>query len=483
MFSKTNLGGEESEQSLPSWISDHLGASHIDEASQSPSFPPISSTSPKMDTSSLTKEVNVMSQAELDKLRSTYSFPSGACTPSALTRFGWYYFKARPEKNLFRGSPSNVKGWKTRFFLPRGRVGVPFGVVASDTTTRVPRSWECQVSFFSLFFVFVSLRSPDMRFSGKSCNKLPTSVRGLTPKRTEAILGKIEPGVLRGFKGPGFTDLQQTLCGRLHGALYSGGTTRPRVTRCSGEGKGPFTNLLSGCPAPVRFRVGFHFGFELPPELRSDEAKPRPRRQRRRQPSLPPNESYPRETYAGRRSFNRNKRADASKGKSVCRPRRLKDSNPTEGRSMPEGVLLRRNLYSWWRHRIRIYVGRFSGSEVVVFASSLALPARSICMIWTSIWLARIPPSFELVKAQIELSRRRIGWPSLTRKDRKPTPRGSFSSIPPTRLDVANMAMDPSFAEEEEARKEGEDPAAGVAPDVDLDIDNGDLVIWRHQYN
>ncbi|GFY85219.1 hypothetical protein Acr_03g0019930 [Actinidia rufa] len=33
-------------------------------------------------------------------------------------------------------------------------------------------------------------------------------------------------------------------------------------------------------------------------------------------------------------------------------------------------------------------------------------------------------------------------------------------------VDVANMAMDPSFAEEEEARKEGEDPAAGVAPDV-----------------
>lgn len=33
-------------------------------------------------------------------------------------------------------------------------------------------------------------------------------------------------------------------------------------------------------------------------------------------------------------------------------------------------------------------------------------------------------------------------------------------------VDVANMAMDPSFAVEEEAMKEGEDPVAGVAPDV-----------------
>ena len=33
-------------------------------------------------------------------------------------------------------------------------------------------------------------------------------------------------------------------------------------------------------------------------------------------------------------------------------------------------------------------------------------------------------------------------------------------------VDVANMAIDPSFAEEDEAMKEGEDPVAGVAPDV-----------------
>ncbi|GFY88859.1 hypothetical protein Acr_06g0007990 [Actinidia rufa] len=224
MFTKTNLGGEESEQSLPSWISDHLGAkSYIDETSQSPSSPP--PNSPKMDTSSLTKEGNVMTQAELDKLGSTYSFPSGIrlripgdgetilsarqgevafyeaafqaglrlpihptireilvhykicpaqLSPNAwrsvicslviwrhfkrhmscgefrclyslspLPDSGWFYFKARPDKNLFRGSPSNVKGWKTRFFFAsRDEWEFPSGTAASNTL-RVPRSWGC----------------------------------------------------------------------------------------------------------------------------------------------------------------------------------------------------------------------------------------------------------------------------------------------------------------------------------------------------
>ncbi|GFZ16907.1 hypothetical protein Acr_26g0001770 [Actinidia rufa] len=41
-----------------------------------------------------------------------------------------------------------------------------------------------------------------------------------------------------------------------------------------------------------------------------------------------------------------------------------------------------------------------------------------------------------------------------------------FHQFPNLGVDVANMAMDPSFAEEEEAMKEGEDPVAGLAPDV-----------------
>ncbi|GFZ16784.1 hypothetical protein Acr_26g0000540 [Actinidia rufa] len=220
MFTKTNLGGEESEQSLPSWISDHLGAkSYIDETSQSPSSPP--PNSPKMDTSSLTKEGNVMTQAELDKLGSTYSFPSGIrlripgdgetilsarqgevafyeaafqaglrlplhptireilihykICPAQLSPNAWRSVicsLARPDKNLLRESLSNVKGWKTRFFFAsEDEWEFPSGTAASNTL-RVPRSWGTP---------------------GKSCNKLPT-LSEVDAKRTEEVLEKIEPG-------------------------------------------------------------------------------------------------------------------------------------------------------------------------------------------------------------------------------------------------------------------------------------------------
>ncbi|GFY82865.1 protein kinase superfamily protein [Actinidia rufa] len=182
MSFNTNLGGEESEQSLPSWISDHLGAkSYIDETTQSTSSP-IPTSSSRMDTSSLTKESNVMSQADLDNLGTTYSFPPGVrlripgdgetilsarqgeicpaqLSPNAwrsvicslviwrifkrhlscgefrclyslspLPDSGWYYFKARPEKNLLRGSPEQRKGVENEvLFCLGGRVGVSPG--------------------------------------------------------------------------------------------------------------------------------------------------------------------------------------------------------------------------------------------------------------------------------------------------------------------------------------------------------------------
>ena len=33
---------------------------------------------------------------------------------------GWLYFKARPGRNVIKGSPNNVKGWKRRFFFVSG---------------------------------------------------------------------------------------------------------------------------------------------------------------------------------------------------------------------------------------------------------------------------------------------------------------------------------------------------------------------------
>ncbi|GFS34894.1 hypothetical protein Acr_00g0036660 [Actinidia rufa] len=261
MSFKTNLGGEESEQSLPSWISDHLGAkSYIDETSQSTSSPPIPTNSSKMDTSSLNKESNVMSQAELDNLGTMYSFPQGVrlripgdgetilsarqgevafyeaaflaglrfpihptireilihykicptqLSPNAwrpvicslviwrhfkrhlscnefrclyslspLPDSGWYYFKARPEKNLLRESPSNVKGWKTRFFFASGD------------------EWEFP--------------------SGVSCNKLPT-LSEVDAERMEAIFGKIEPG--------GYFEVSKVLGSRTFKKYFAVGCT------------------------------------------------------------------------------------------------------------------------------------------------------------------------------------------------------------------------------------------------------------------
>ncbi|GFY86563.1 hypothetical protein Acr_05g0002020 [Actinidia rufa] len=276
MSFNTNLGGEESEQSLPSWISDHLGAkSYIDETTQSTSSP-IPTSSSKMDTSSLTKESNVMSQADLDNLGTTYSFPQGVrlripgdgetilsarqgevafyeaaflaglrfpihptirdilihyqicpaqLSPNAwrsvicslviwrifkrhlscgefrclyslspLPDSGWYYFKARPEKNLLRGSPSNVKGWKTRFFFASGdEWELAPSAAASESLLRVPRSWGTP---------------------GKSCNKLPT-LSEVDAKRMEAVFGKIEPG--------GYFDVSKVLNSRTFKRHFAGG--------------------------------------------------------------------------------------------------------------------------------------------------------------------------------------------------------------------------------------------------------------------
>ncbi|GFZ11319.1 hypothetical protein Acr_22g0007170 [Actinidia rufa] len=182
MSFNTNLGGEESEQSLPSWISDHLGAkSYIDETTQSTSSP-IPTNSSKMDTSSLTKESNVMSQVDLDNLGTTYSFPQGVrlripgdgetilsarqgevafyeaaflaglrfpihptirdilihyqICPAQLSPTRGDRSYARPEKNLLRGSPEQRKGVEDEvLFCLGGRVGLAPGTAASESFT------------------------------------------------------------------------------------------------------------------------------------------------------------------------------------------------------------------------------------------------------------------------------------------------------------------------------------------------------------
>ncbi|PSR92996.1 hypothetical protein CEY00_Acc27605 [Actinidia chinensis var. chinensis] len=197
------------QDSLPSWISDHLGegSSYMtDEVNQSPASP--MEGSPVLDTNplaaihpSVEEKTNIMTLEELNALRETYSFPSRvwvrlpeegetiisirpgevafyeAAFPAGLHFFihptirlilqfyniflaqlvtnagrsitcsmamwrvfkytlslsefrnlfilnsnpkpdqGWLYFKARNKKTLLGGYPSNVKGWKSKFFF------------------------------------------------------------------------------------------------------------------------------------------------------------------------------------------------------------------------------------------------------------------------------------------------------------------------------------------------------------------------------
>ncbi|GFZ18322.1 hypothetical protein Acr_27g0000610 [Actinidia rufa] len=567
MFSKTNLGGEESEQSLPSWISDHLGAkSYIDETSQSPSFPP--TNSPNMDTSSLTKEGNAMSQAELDKFGSTYSFPSGIrlqipgdgetilsarqgevafyeaaflaglrlplhptireilihykicpaqLSPNAwrsvicslviwrhfkrhmscdefrclyslspLPDSGWYYFKARPEKNLLRGSPSNVKGWKMRFFFASGdEWEFPSGTTTSDSTPRVPRSWGMPVAETTR----------------------PRGDEGEFVTREDSIeyLGVIRRdigGVIRRAH-PGIPD--ETLLRWLGGKLC---------------------------------RL---------------EVKPRPRRQRRRQPSLPPKESLSARNVRGEGNpLIEIGEPDSSKGKEAVPPLPPKRFKSNRGainakrrageagtsspggdmgsESMSDASVARRLLTGVIPASDKKEVDQLSENElvaksfhalgqVVVFASSLALRSQEHLHDMDFHMARANSAELELVKAQNRAVKAENRLAELSEEGSKPGPEvddlkatvaeltnklakakelaiedfkasGEFKAavidsattyfsegfefckrqllhqFPNLGVDVANMAMDPSFAEEEEARKEGEDPVAGVAPDV-----------------
>ncbi|GFZ02364.1 hypothetical protein Acr_15g0009720 [Actinidia rufa] len=561
-----------------------IGAkSYIDEASQSPSFPPISPTSPKMDTSSLTKEVNVMSQAELDKLGSTYSFSSGIqlripgdgetilsarqgevafyeaaflaglrfpihptireilvhykicpaqLSPNAwrsvicslviwrhfkrhmtcdefrclyslspLPDSGWYYFKARPKKNLFRGSPSNVKGWKTRFFFAsEDEWEFPSGVVASDIATRVPRSWG-------------------------------TPEDGGDPREDRARR------LLRGFEGPGFTDLQQTLCGWLHGALYQWrGQHDLGVTR--GEGKGPvYESPIWDVRLQFGFRVGFHFGFRAAPELRSDAMSARGKAKAEKATKTtakPPTKGVvicEKRTREGDPLIEIGE-PDASKGKEAMPPpppKRFKSNRGAinaRGRaaeagtsipggdmgseSMSDASVARRLLTGVIPASDKKEVDQLSENEWSCSPRPLPSAARSICM--DSAELELVKAQNRAVKAEnrlaelneegseagtkvddlkatvAELTNKLAKAKELAIEDFKAS--GEFKAAvidsaatyfsegfefckrqllhqyPNLGVDVANMAMDPSFTEEEEARKEGEDPAAGVAPDV-----------------
>ncbi|GFZ14443.1 hypothetical protein Acr_24g0006330 [Actinidia rufa] len=185
--------------SLPSWISDHLGEGSlfmIDKINQSPSSPMEGSPeeSPLIVVHpSVEEKTNIMTLDELNALRDTYSFPSGvqvrlpdegeiitstrpgevafyeAAFPAGL-RFpihptirysislsefrnlfslnsnpkpdqDWLYFKARNKKVLLGGYPSNVNGWKSKFFFVFGDEWEISEGTSRKGAARVPRTW------------------------------------------------------------------------------------------------------------------------------------------------------------------------------------------------------------------------------------------------------------------------------------------------------------------------------------------------------
>ncbi|GFZ08155.1 hypothetical protein Acr_19g0010920 [Actinidia rufa] len=488
MFSNTNLGGEESEQSLPSWISDHLGAkSYIDETSQSPSFPP--TNSPKMDTSSLTKEARQgevafyeaaflaglrlplhptireilihykICPAQLspnawrsvicslviwrhfkrhmscDEFRCLYSF-------SPLPDSGWYYFKARPEKNLLRGSPSNGRAVTSCQLCPR---------------------WTSR-----------------------------EDENGPREDRARRLL--------RGVEGIGFVDLPETLCGWLHGALY-------QWRRQHGLGRRGTRLRISylGHPAPVR--------------IQAMSARGKAKAEKATKTAKPPTKGV----------VIREKRAINARGRAA----EAGTSSPggdMGSESMSDASVARRLLTGVIPASDKKEVDQLSENElvaksfhalgqVVVFASSLALRSQEHLHDMDFHMARADSAELELVKAQNRALKAENKLAELSEEGSKPgnevddlkatvaeltnklakakelaiedfKTSGQFKAavtdsaamyfsegfefckrqlihqFPNLGVDVANMAMDPSFAEEEEAMKEGEDPIAGAAPNV-----------------
>ncbi|GFY88876.1 hypothetical protein Acr_06g0008160 [Actinidia rufa] len=159
MSSRNDLG-DDLEDSLPSWVSKHLRERPMsDETNQQPTSP---------------RGAAFPRDPLLGKTLPSTKIPRGlySLLKSPGPDSGWLYFKARWGRNLLKGSSSNVKGWKTRFFFVSGDaweffLSMPLG----EGIPLVTRSW-----------------GPP----GKHYNKLPILNR-VEEKRLKQVLSKIEP--------------------------------------------------------------------------------------------------------------------------------------------------------------------------------------------------------------------------------------------------------------------------------------------------
>ncbi|GFS36145.1 hypothetical protein Acr_00g0044350 [Actinidia rufa] len=297
-----------------------------------------------------------------------------------------------------------------QFISPRGYSPLPdSGWYTSGEEKLAPRISEqhkgMKTRLVPIFYDCEPLSSPDMRFLGKSCNKLP-ALSEVTP-RGRRRSSEDNPRLLRGFEGSGFANLQEIFCVRLPELSSSGGDNTTSVMReslawypinPSKVARGEAMSARVGAPA---------LGGKIGGKAKAEKAM-----------------------------------------KATTKP-------PTKGslseKRTQKGIT------------IRIYdVGCFCGSEVAhcgVPASDKKEVDQYPRMNWSpnlsilesehlhdidSIWLAQIPQ----LECEFEFCKRQL-----------------LHQFPNFGVDVANMAMDPSFFEEEEAMKEGEDPVVGVAPD------------------
>ncbi|GFZ03460.1 hypothetical protein Acr_16g0000840 [Actinidia rufa] len=244
---RVNIGDS---NSLPSWISDHLGESYIeDEVTKLLSSPREDPFSLKTSTLAIfppdEREVNIMTPEDLEQIKESCSIPSSIqirllemilhfynifpaqLVPNAwhsvvcavvlwqyhkvtlsLTEFrnlfglyknpkpdfGWLYFKMRPKRTLFGQYPSNVKGWKRKFFFVSGdNWEFPKGLSREVGAPRISRSWGIPEGG-NLYSVKVVLSSKTFRKSFGLLSKPMASREGdndedIPANRTTLIAG------------------------------------------------------------------------------------------------------------------------------------------------------------------------------------------------------------------------------------------------------------------------------------------------------
>ncbi|GFZ09596.1 hypothetical protein Acr_21g0001950 [Actinidia rufa] len=214
--------------SLPSWISDHLGEGSsfmTDEVNQSPASSMEGSPPPETNPlaaihPSVEEKTNIITLEELEALREAYYFPprvqvrlpeegetitstrpselvlnawrSIVCSMAmwrvfkytlSISEFrnlfslnsnpkpdqGWLYFKARNKKALLGGYPNNVKGWKSKFFFVSGdEWALPEGSPL-EGAPRVPRAWGFQISTATIHLGYTTTSQKFFRrFSNRS---------------------------------------------------------------------------------------------------------------------------------------------------------------------------------------------------------------------------------------------------------------------------------------------------------------------------